>query len=78
MHACSEGYCSCPVCVNFLESAKFAKQGEHGAGEPKEVLEFGLKIPDRNRSVAIYLNSRIHYVSMCLFVVSLPPCASRP
>ena len=44
--------------VGKLESAE---QGEHGAGELKEVLEFGLKIPDRSRRVAIYLTSCVHY-----------------
>ena len=35
--------------VGKLESAKFAEQEVYGAGELKEVLEFGLKISDRSR-----------------------------
>ena len=41
--------------VGKLESAKSAEQEEHGTGESKEVLEFGLKIPDRSRCVAIII-----------------------
>ena len=41
--------------VGKLESAKSAEQEEHRAGEPKEELEFGLKIPDRSRCVAIII-----------------------
>ena len=47
--------------VGKLESAKSAEQGEHGAGEPKEVLEFGLKIADRSRCVDIYLTFCVYY-----------------
>ena len=41
--------------VGKLESAESAEQEENGAGEPKEVLGFGLKIPDRRRCVAIII-----------------------
>ena len=54
--------------VGKLESAKYAEQGEHGAGESKEVLEFGQKIPD---SSVVLVSNYCTIIVLVLVIMSV-------